>query len=67
VIAGAAAPFALLGAGTGVAFPAASVTVLSRVDEDVSGFASGLTTAAHEAGAGIGAALFPAVAARSGR
>ena len=55
--------FVLLGAGTGLAFPAASVTALSQVREEMAGFASGLMTTAHEVGAGIGAAIFPAVAA----
>jgi MFS family permease len=55
--------FVLLGAGTGLAFPAASVTALSQVREDMAGFASGLMTTAHEIGAGIGAAAFPALAA----
>lgn len=55
--------FVLLGAGTGLAFPAASVTALSQVREEIAGVASGLMTTAHEIGAGIGAAALPAVAA----
>ena len=55
--------FVLLGAGTGMAFPAASVTALSQVRDEMAGFASGLMTTAHEIGAGLGAAAFPAVAA----
>jgi len=53
----------LLGTGTGLAFPAASVTALSQVREEMAGFASSLMATAHEVGAGIGAAIFPAVAA----
>jgi len=41
----------------------ASVTALSQVRDEMAGFASGLMTTAHEIGAGVGAAAFPAVAA----
>jgi EmrB/QacA subfamily drug resistance transporter len=53
----------LLGAGSGMAFPAAQVTGLSTVGAEVTGLASGLLTTGHEIGAAIGAALFPALAA----
>ncbi|HXZ76612.1 MAG TPA: MFS transporter, partial [Streptosporangiaceae bacterium] len=52
----------VIGAGTGVVFPAASVTAMSHVPEDRAGLASGLMTAAHEVGAALGVAVFSAVA-----
>ena len=52
----------LVGAGTGVVFPAASVTALSDVDDDRAGAASGLLTTAHDIGAALGVAVFSAVA-----
>ena len=54
---------ALLGAGSGLAFPSAQVTGLSKVSAEESGLASGLLTTMHEIGAALGAAIFPAVAA----
>ena len=55
--------FVLLGLGTGLVFPSASVTAMSRVRGEMAGLASGLLTTAHEVGAGLGAAVFSAVAA----
>lgn len=52
----------IIGAGTGLLFPAASVTALSDVPEDRAGLASGLLTAAHEIGAALGVAVLSAVA-----
>jgi MFS family permease len=52
----------LVGAGTGVVFPAASVTALSDADDDHAGVASGLLTTAHDIGAALGVAVFSAVA-----
>ncbi len=54
---------ALLGAGSGLAFPSAQVTGLSKVGAQESGLASGLLTTMHEIGAALGAAIFPAIAA----
>jgi EmrB/QacA subfamily drug resistance transporter len=51
-----------IGAGTGLVFPAASVTAMSDVPADRTGLASGLMTAAHEIGAALGVAVFSAVA-----
>jgi hypothetical protein len=53
----------LLGAGSGMAFPAAQVTGLSKVGDEDTGLASGLLTTMHEVGAALGAAIFPAIAA----
>jgi EmrB/QacA subfamily drug resistance transporter len=52
----------VIGAGTGVVFPAASVTAMSNVPADQSGLASGLMTAAHEIGAALGVAVFSVIA-----
>jgi EmrB/QacA subfamily drug resistance transporter len=52
----------VIGTGTGVVFPAASVTALSNVPADRSGLASGLMTAAHEIGAALGVAVFSVIA-----
>jgi EmrB/QacA subfamily drug resistance transporter len=52
----------LIGAGTGLVFPAASVTAMADVATDRAGLASGLMTAAHEIGAALGVAVFSAVA-----
>jgi len=52
----------VIGAGTGVVFPAASVTAMSNIPADQSGLASGLMTAAHEIGAALGVAVFSVVA-----
>jgi EmrB/QacA subfamily drug resistance transporter len=56
----------VLGAGTGLVYPAASVTAMSEVHEDNAGLASGFMTAAHEIGAALGVAVFAAVATGSG-
>jgi EmrB/QacA subfamily drug resistance transporter len=53
----------LLGAGSGMAFPSAQVTGLSKVGAEVTGLASGLLTTMHEIGAALGAVTFPAIAA----
>jgi EmrB/QacA subfamily drug resistance transporter len=53
----------LIGAGTGVVFPAASVTALNDAEDDRAGVASGLLTTAHDVGAALGVAVFSAVAA----
>jgi EmrB/QacA subfamily drug resistance transporter len=50
------------GAGTGLVLPAASVTAMSDIADSHAGLASGLMTAAHEIGAGLGVAVFSAVA-----
>jgi predicted MFS family arabinose efflux permease len=52
----------VIGTGTGLVFPAASVTAMSDIAEDRAGLASGLMTAAHEIGAALGVAVFSAVA-----
>jgi EmrB/QacA subfamily drug resistance transporter len=52
----------VIGAGTGLVFPAAAVTAMSDVPADQAGLASGLMTAAHEIGAALGVAVFAAVA-----
>jgi EmrB/QacA subfamily drug resistance transporter len=54
------------GIGCGLTFPAASMTALSRVRDGMEGLASGLVTTGHEVGAGIGAAVFPALATAAG-
>ena len=54
------------GLGSGLTFPAASVTALSRVRDGSEGLASGLVTTGHEVGAGVGAAVFPALATAAG-
>jgi len=51
----------VVGAGTGLAFPAASVTAMNDVTGHGAGLASGLMTAVHEIGADIGVALFSAI------
>ena len=50
------------GAGTGLVFPAASITAMSDVSEDGAGLASGMMTTVHEIGAAIGVAVFSGVA-----
>ena len=52
----------LSGIGCGLTFPAAAMTALSKVRDGMEGLASGLVTTGHEVGAGIGAAVFPALA-----
>jgi EmrB/QacA subfamily drug resistance transporter len=51
----------VVGVGTGLALPAASVTAMSKVTGDGAGLASGLMTAVHEIGAAIGVAIFSAI------
>jgi len=52
----------IIGAGTGLVFPAVSVTAMSDVATDRAGLASGLMTTAHEIGAALGVAVFSVVA-----
>ena len=52
----------IIGAGTGLVFPAVSVTAMSDVAADRAGLASGLMTTAHEIGAALGVAVFSVVA-----
>ncbi|MGN6794390.1 MAG: MFS transporter [Streptosporangiaceae bacterium] len=51
----------VIGAGTGLVFPAASVTAMNDVTADGAGLASGVMTAVHEIGAAIGVAVFSAI------
>ncbi|HUY44319.1 MAG TPA: hypothetical protein VMV92_01120 [Streptosporangiaceae bacterium] len=53
----------LLGLGIGLVFPAATVSAMSNVTAGREGLASGMMTTAHEVGAALGVAVFPAVAA----
>ena len=50
----------VIGAGTGLVLPGASVTALSGIAASEAGAASGLMTAAHEIGAAVGVAVFSA-------
>jgi MFS family permease len=59
-------PGLVLGVGTGLVFPTASVTALRDVAAGQAGLASGLVTA-HEVGAAPGVAVFSAVAAAAGQ
>jgi EmrB/QacA subfamily drug resistance transporter len=52
----------IIGVGTGLVLPAASITAMSDVTEDRAGLASGLISTAHEIGAALGVAVFSAVA-----
>ncbi|HKA95955.1 MAG TPA: MFS transporter [Streptosporangiaceae bacterium] len=52
----------VIAAGTGLVFPAASVTAMSDIADDRAGLASGLMTTGHEIGAALGVAVFSAVA-----
>jgi EmrB/QacA subfamily drug resistance transporter len=56
----------IIGAGTGLVFPAVSVTAMSDVGADRAGLASGLMTTAHEIGAALGVAVFSVVAIAAG-
>jgi predicted MFS family arabinose efflux permease len=56
----------IIGAGTGLVFPAVSVTAMSDVAADRAGLASGLMTTAHEIGAALGVAVFSVVAIAAG-
>jgi EmrB/QacA subfamily drug resistance transporter len=51
----------VVGAGTGLVFPAASVTAMNDVTGETAGLASGLMTAVHEIGAAVGVAIFSAI------
>lgn len=53
----------ILGIGTGLVFPAASVTAMRDVTAGQAGLASGLMMTAHEVGAALGVAVLSAVAA----
>jgi len=52
----------VVGMGTGLVFPATTITAMSDIAEDRAGTASGLMTTAHEIGAALGVAVFSAVA-----
>jgi len=52
----------LIGAGTGLVFPAASVTAMSDAGPGRHGLASGLLTTAHDIGAALGVAAFSVLA-----
>jgi len=52
----------VIGAGTGLVFPAASVTAMIDIPAAQAGIASGLMTTAHEIGAALGVAVFSALA-----
>jgi len=52
----------VIGAGTGLVLPAASISAMNDITEHQSGLASGLMTAAHEIGAALGVAVFSAIA-----
>jgi sugar phosphate permease len=52
----------VVGTGTGLVFPATTITAMSHIAKDRAGLASGLMTAAHEIGAALGVAMFSAVA-----
>ena len=54
--------FLVLGFGTGLVFPAASVTALADAGPGDAGFASGFLATAHELGAALGVAVFTAIA-----
>jgi EmrB/QacA subfamily drug resistance transporter len=51
----------VVGAGTGLVFPAVGVTAMNEVTGESAGIASGLMSAVHEIGAAIGVAVFSAV------
>jgi EmrB/QacA subfamily drug resistance transporter len=53
----------VLGFGMGLGFPAASITAMSDVREQVAGVASGITSTAHEIGGALGIAILSAIAA----
>jgi Na+/melibiose symporter-like transporter len=54
--------FIVLGFGTGLVFPAASIAAMSEVGEESAGLASGVITTGHELGAAFGVAAISAVA-----
>ncbi len=53
----------VLGFGMGLGFPAASITAMSGVREEVAGLASGIASTAHELGGAVGVAVLAAIAA----
>jgi hypothetical protein len=55
--------FCVFGLGVGLAFPAVSITALSRIDHEAAGMASGLMSTAHEVGAALGVAILATIAA----
>ena len=56
----------VVGMGAGLVFPATAVTAMSDIADDRAGLAAGLVTTAHEIGAGLGVAVFSAVAVAAG-
>ncbi|WCB93063.1 putative MFS-type transporter EfpA [Baekduia alba] len=58
--------FCVLGLGMGLAFPALSITALSRVDHASAGLGSGLLSTGHEVGAALGVAVLSTVAVGAG-
>jgi EmrB/QacA subfamily drug resistance transporter len=54
--------FLVIGFGVGLVFPAASISAMSEVGEEVAGLASGMMTTGHELGAAFGVAAISAVA-----
>jgi sugar phosphate permease len=52
----------IIGVGTGLVLPSASITAMTDVTEDRAGLASGLVSTAHEIGGALGVAVFSAVA-----
>jgi EmrB/QacA subfamily drug resistance transporter len=59
--------FILIGLGTGLVFPAASVSAMNEIEGARAGLASGLMLTAHEVGAALGVAVLSAVAAAGNR
>ncbi len=55
----------VLGLGMGLAFPATSITIMSDVDHETAGLASGVMSTAHEVGAALGTAVLSAIAVSS--
>ena len=52
----------IIGVGTGLVLPSASITAMTDVTEDRAGLASGLMSTAHEIGGALGVAVFSAIA-----
>jgi hypothetical protein len=50
----------------GLAIPATSITIMSKVDEATAGLASGVLSTAHEVGAALGTAVLSAIAVSAG-
>ena len=55
-----------LGLGTGLVFPAVSITAMSDVGHDDAGMASGLMQTSHELGAALGVAVLSTIATAAG-